>query len=266
MNRVKQQSENGFTIVEMLISMAMGLIVISGVLAIYVSITASSADTLGFSKLNAQMGSALQVMSNDIRRAGIWGNMTADDFDNPSTNPFSQIEVTALEVHANNVQIASNSAAGGDCILYSYDSNNDGLLDNSDIAGFRLENGVLQMRRNGDIAANNRHDSCTSDNDNWQNLTDPNTVVVNQLAFTLDNSVCINNREPDDLDNDGVNGVDDPDEADCYVQPPAIGSGQNTIETREVAITISGQLANSALTNMTMTQIVRVRNDLVRVW
>jgi len=266
MNRVKPQSENGFTIVEMLISMAMGLIVISGVLAVYVSISASSADTLGLSKLNGQMSSALQVMSNDIRRAGIWGNMTADDFANPSTNPFSQIDVTALEVHASNVQIASNSAAGGDCILYSYDSNNDGVLDNSDIAGFRLVNGVLQMRRNGDIVANNRHDSCTSDNDNWQNLTDPNTVIVNQLAFTLDNSICINNREPDEFDNDGANGIDDPDEADCYVQPPAIGSGQNTVETREVAITISGQLTNSALTNMTFTQNVRVRNDLVRVW
>ncbi len=40
------------------------------------------ADTLGLSKLNGQMSSALQVMSNDIRRAGIWGNMTADDFAN----------------------------------------------------------------------------------------------------------------------------------------------------------------------------------------
>jgi type IV pilus assembly protein PilW len=266
MNRARPQFEDGFTLVEMLISMAMGLIVISGVLAIYVSISGSSANTLGLSKLNAQMGSALQVMSNDIRRAGFWGNMTADDFDNPSTNPFGQIDVTALEVHANNVQVASNSAAGGDCILYSYDANNDGILDNSDITGFRLVDGVLQMRRNGDIAANNRHDSCTSDNDNWQNMTDPNTVIVNQLVFTLDNSVCINNREPDDLDNDGANGVDDPDEADCYLQPPVNGSGQNTIETREVAITISGQLANSALTNMTMTQNVRVRNDLVRLW
>ncbi len=266
MNRVKLQSENGFTLVEMLISMAMGVIVISGVLGVYVSIAASSADTLGLSKLNGQMSSALQVMSNDIRRAGFWGDMSADDFANPSTNPFNQIDVTALEVHANNVQVASNSADGGDCIIYSYDSNNDGILDNADIAGFRLVNGVLQMRRNGDIVANNRHDSCTSGSDNWQNLTDPNTVIVNELVFTLDNSICINNREPDDLDNDGANGIDDPDEADCYVQPPAVGSGQNTIETREVAITISGQLTNSVLTSMTITQNVRVRNDLVRVW
>ena len=266
MNRVKTQPESGFSLVEMLISMTMGILVISGVLAIYVSISGSSADTLGLSKLNGLMSSALQVMSNDIRRAGFWGNMTADDFQNPSTNPFSQVDVTALEVHANNVQVVSNSVAGGDCILYSYDANNDGILDDSDITGFRLLDGVLQMRRNGDTVANNRHDSCSSDKDNWQNLTDPNAIIVNQLVFTLDNSVCINNREPDDIDNDGLNGVDDSDEADCYAQPPVIGSGQNTIETREIAITISGQLTNSALTNMTMTQNVRVRNDLVRMW
>lgn len=258
--------ESGFTIVELLISLAMSLIVISGVLGIYVSITGSSTDTLSRSKLNAQMSGAISVMESDIRRAGYWGNMTVDDYSKPTTNPFNQIDITQLEVHAANAQIASNDSVGGDCILYSYDANNDGILDNADIVGFKLLNGVIEMRRNGDVDANNRHDSCTNDSDNWQALTDPNTITITRLNFALENSVCINNREPDNLDNDGANGIDDADEFDCYLQPPVIGSGQNTIEIRGVTITVSGQLTSDPLTNMTFTQEIRVRNDSVRIW
>ncbi len=260
------QTESGFTLVELVISLAMGLIVVSGVLGIYVSITGASADTLSRSKLNAQMSGAISVMASDIRRSGYWGNMTVDDYSNPNTNPFNQIDITQLEVHAANAQIASNDAFGGDCILYSYDANNDGIIDNADIVGFKLLNGVIEMRRNGDVDANSRHDSCTNGSDDWQTLTDPNTVTIIQLNFALDNSVCINNREPDNLDNDGENGIDDADEADCYLQPPVIGGGQNTIETRGVTITVSGQLTSDPLTNMTLTQEIRVRNDSVRIW
>lgn len=222
-----------------------------------VSVISSSSDTLAQSKLNSQLTGAMEVMTNDIRRAGYWGTTDPAVFADPTSNPFSQWDSTALEVHNNNAQVASDSAAGGDCIVYSYDADNDGVLDNEDIVGFRLNNGVIQMRVNGDIANNARHDACNDGDDNWQNLTNANLVSVTNLNFALDSSVCINNREPD-----GV-GNDDATEIDCYTTAPV--SGDITTETRSVNIAVTGQLVNDNLTQMTFNQEVRVRNDLVRL-
>ena len=264
MNKFRLQS--GFTLTELMIAMSIGLTVISGVTGVLVSVVSSSSNMLLQSKLNSQLTGALEVMSNDIRRAGYWAMINPDDYAAPTGNPFSQMDSTLLEVHDNNVQVAGNDAGGGDCIVYAYDADNDGALGNQDIVGFRLQNNAIQMRRNGDVNANARHDACNNGNDNWQNMTDPNVVSITALNFSLANSACINNREPDNVDNDGANGVDDADEADCFLQPPAVGSLQNTVETRAVTITVSGLLVGDPLTSMTVRQDIRVRNDFVRVW
>ena len=247
MNKFRLQS--GFTLTELMIAMSIGLTVISGVTGVLVSVVSSSSNMLLQSKLNSQLTGALEVMSNDIRRAGYWAMIDPDDYAAPTGNPFSQTDSTLLEVHDNNVQVAGNDAVG-----------------NQDIVGFRLQNNAIQMRRNGDVNANARHDACNNGNDNWQNMTDPNVVSITALNFSLANSACINNREPDNVDNDGANGIDDADEADCFLQPPAVGSLQNTVETRAVTITVSGLLVGDPLTSMTVRQDIRVRNDFVRVW
>ena len=58
--------------------------------------------------------------------------------------------------------------------------------------------------------------------------------------------------------------VDDDGEADCYAAVPANGSGDVTVETREVQITLDAELTNDDFVNLTLTQNVRVRNDWVR--
>ena len=76
----------------------------------------------------------------------------------------------------------------------------------------------------------------------------------------------MNTREPDGLDNDGANGIDDAAEADCYDQTPVVGSGDISVETRQITLTLSGASATNPATNANVTQDIRVRNDLVRVW
>jgi type IV pilus assembly protein PilW len=46
---------------------------------------------------------------------------------------------------------------------------------------------------------------------------------------------------------------------------PTGGSGNITVETREITITLAGTLTNDTFVRLTQTQNVRVRNDLVRV-
>ena len=46
---------------------------------------------------------------------------------------------------------------------------------------------------------------------------------------------------------------------------PAAGSGNITVETREIVITLTANLTNDTFVRLSQSQSVRVRNDFVRV-
>lgn len=256
--------QSGLTLVEVMVSIAIGSIFMASILTFYVATVRSSADTLEGSKLNQELSALMNVMVNDIRRAGFWGNMAPSDFNEPQNNPFAQIDETALEVHAANVE--QGPTGSGECIVYTYDADRDGILDDGDIRGFRLVNGVVQMRERGDTAANAVHDVCNDGDDVWLDVTDGNLIAITALSFDLANSVCLNADEPNDIEDGGDPAViDDDQEFDCYTVVPPIGGESITVETREVRVTVSGNLIGDPVVSRSLSQDVRVRNDLVRV-
>ncbi len=258
--------------VELLVSMAAGLIVVGGVTSVYVSTIKSSTDTLNQSKLNQELSTLVSVMANDIRRAGIW--QTTIDYTSPQSNPFSQADNTKLTVvnqasgytvdPFNTISWGANQTFG-DCILYSYDRTTPGTtgeLGNKDILGFRLSSNisVVQARSQGD-ASGTDNDLCTTGS--WANLTDDELINIDELKFDLVDSACINTAEPNDIDDDGDGTVDNDAEANCYSVPPS--SGDITTETRQVEITVTGSLAADSFVRRTVSQTVRVRNDHITV-
>lgn len=266
--------QKGLSLIEMMVSVAAGLIVVAGVTSVYLSTVTSSSDTLKQSKLNQEMAALMNVMNSDLRRAGIWGNMAANtsNFDNPQNNPFAQSNDTALDIFSGTTKIlprnmVTNAATypGGDCILYSYDTDQNGIVDNSDLLGFRRVvtdgTGVVQMRTASATAA--AHNSCGDANNTWTDVTDSGTINVTALNFTLASSACINVNEPDGSDspNDADGTIDNATEMDCYTTTAA--SGNVTTETRQIDIILSAQLLNDSAVRSRMNQSVRVRNDLV---
>lgn len=262
--------QRGVTIVELLVGMAIGVIVIGGAISVYVSSVRSSNDTLKGSKLNQEMSTLLQVITNDARRAGFWGNIDADALDE---NPFNQQGATALIVRDD---MASNAIQGptglGSCILYAYDAtylpgNVPGAIEATDLFGFRLNGAVVQMRQTGvvDGAAciGGTCNSCT--NGVWQNVTDADLIEITDLTFDLGGSQCLNTSEPNGVDDDADGAVDDSDEYNCYVTVPPVGSGVVTTETRELLVSVSGRLAADASTQASVSQSVKIRNDLLRI-
>ncbi|TLU61446.1 hypothetical protein FE810_14485 [Thalassotalea litorea] len=258
MMRLHQQQ--GVTLIDLILSMALSMVVLGGVLSIYVAVVKSSADTLKSSKLNTQLMSLMSVMSNDIRRAGYWGDFTSA----PTINPFNQFGDTALAVINSvnsNALLSENTDANGSCILFSYDENENGAVDeDTEYFGFRLVSGVIEMRVAGTVTDG---DSCT--NGNWMALSDGDLYTIDKLTFNPKNSQCVDSSEPNRVDDDGMNGIDDAAEANCYNQIPTNGSGDITVETRDIEITVSGALNNDKDVTMEITQSVRVRNDLIRV-
>lgn len=260
----------GVTIVELLIGMAIGLVVIGGAISVYASSVQSSSDVLKSSKLNQEISALLHVISNDVRRAGFWGDIDMTALDE---NPFNQQGATALIVRDDMVSNALQPATGqGSCIVYAYDAtylpgNTAGVIENTDLFGFRLNGSVVEMRQTGVVdgaaCVGGTCNSCT--NGAWEEVTDSDLIEIQQLSFDLGGSECLNASEPNTLDDDADGTIDEDDEFDCYVTVPPNGSGAVTSETRELLVTVTGRLATDISTQASVSQSVRIRNDLLRI-
>ena len=55
----------GFTLIELMISLALGAIVISGLISVYVATVVSSYDTIAMSKLSQQTTALVNIMTSD---------------------------------------------------------------------------------------------------------------------------------------------------------------------------------------------------------
>lgn len=173
--------QHGFSLMELMVGSAVGLLVIAGALQLYVVNLRATTDTLRLSRLNQELRGTLDLLNNDLRRAGYWA------FEPGSASPLDNPFQTA----GNDVQLGAVAGEAADsCVLYSYDLNGDLRVGvgpsgtpgpttstaNLEQFGFRLRAGQIQMRNGGNSF------SCTRGS--WQAVTDPDTEIT-RLRFGL---------------------------------------------------------------------------------
>jgi len=239
MRIAKANNFKGFTLIELLISITLGISAVSAIMFFYISTVSSSYTTLKSSRLNQEMGTLMTLMVNDLRRAGFNSGATND----PSENIFSNEGTTKLSVD-------------GSCILFAYDHDTDGKLDNNDYSGFKLLGGEAFIKTGaGDCEGS------------WGALTDKSDFTITTLSFDLSSSMCLNTTEPDGIDQDGSNGIDDYSEYDCYSLVPGSGdypivSGETVVtsEVWVVDISLEAQLTDDTDVKVALEQTVQVRN------
>ena len=162
----------GFSLIELLIGIGLGLVVLIGMVTFLFNIASSSTKTLKAVRLNYEVETALSLMSNDVRRAGYWANSASMVSTGVNSNPF-------MVVGTSDITLPSSS-----CILFTYDHDRDRLLpilgtaSSDERFGYRLSNGAIQARPSTDTSF-----SCTSGN--WENLTDPSIITITELTFTM---------------------------------------------------------------------------------
>lgn len=214
---IKKTKQFGFTLVELMIGLALSTIIMLGLLGMCFSILKHSSMTLDVGRLDRYLHSTMAVMANDIRRAGYWG-LASTSTNNPFMTNSSDITVNA----------------GGNCILLTYDHDNDGMLPaitsvtDDERYGYRLIGNVIQYRPYGALF------DCNATSSEWDNLTDPN--IINITAFSL-------------IKNDNVIDID------------GAGPGTSTLTLRTITIVITGQLTSDSSISKTITQTVKVYND-----
>lgn len=229
----------GVSLIELMVGMVIGLIIVGAASTVYVNAVRSGSDTLRSAKLNIELRGAMDMMVAEIRRAGY-----SLDTANLSSNPFTQTTTTDL------------AAPGTGCILFSYDANGNGTVDTSDFFGFKLTGSAASMRFGGTSASNGVN--CAAAGGSWESITDPNSVIVDSLTFAIAYQ-CMNAQT-------GLSSSVEPCSTgnSVYTAAMAAASKSDLIEIRDVTISLVGHHKDDALTTMSLSQSVRVRNDRIQ--
>src|SRR3990167_6290973 len=165
------KNQRGYTLTELSIALTISAILFIALIALFTANLKHHEITINTNRLNEQLEASIEIMTNEIRRAGYWLNASNDLGSSQNNNPF--------------MAAGTDITINGSCILFTYDRNQSGALvpisasSNDDRVGFRLSSEAIQSRPYGAPF------DCNTANSNWENITDPSIVKVTQLSFTF---------------------------------------------------------------------------------
>ena len=164
-----RHGEQGFSLVELMIALTLGLVLVGGVLSVFLGTLRSNADLGRMARLEEQLTGLLDLISRDLRRAGSTAKPYLALTGVPS--PFG------LDAPGAYTGEPANS-----CLTFRYDLNRDGLLTTAagsdERFGYRLKGGMVQIRNAG-LA-------CTADDaPGWENAADRGELEITALGFAV---------------------------------------------------------------------------------
>lgn len=172
--------QKGFTLIELMIGLLLGLIVTAMVLTMFISTVGSTRQVNSTLRLNQELRTVLEMMERSTRRAGYWAG------DDVANNPHADLIGGSMQFGVFDTGVApATLAMSGDCLIVSYDAGSDGLTDPVEVVGFRLDSaeGAVEVSGTKTVAAGSSVDC--NDDLNWQNLTDERVINITNLSFTV---------------------------------------------------------------------------------
>jgi len=265
-NLLTKRKQSGLSLIELMISIVIGLIILAASLAVYVLIFKGTVIALRSSQLNYDLDNLMLVMTHDIRRAGYWGGAVSGWDIDDQINPFM---AAGVDLTINN----DWDGLGNDCIVYSYDFNNNGIVDNSELVGFRRNSDAsVSMRVQGTDP-----DSCDDAGGTWEQLTiteDSEQVSITDFNLSLgslppDTTIDGSGPYPAQVGFSQCDNVDDSVSAadpsvDCSGYSPAPSTGDTLAVRRVVNIRITGQAGRDSEIYKSLSSSVRVGNDALK--
>ena len=124
----------GFSLVELMVGMAVGLILLTALVALVMSVLRANADVIASGKLNQEGRAIGDIIQRELKRARFNGlYLTFVGQGGTPTNPFSPITG----------QDAAQPLVNDDCIKFSYDTDDDGTLDTNEVKSIFLDDGAV---------------------------------------------------------------------------------------------------------------------------
>jgi prepilin-type N-terminal cleavage/methylation domain-containing protein len=226
----------GFSLVELMVALAAGLIVSAALVAFTMSSFRSNGEYVLSTRLTQELRNSLDLVMRDLRRAG-YDEGALGMLAQGTMSPFAPIHMD------------------GECIIYAYDRNSPGGsgfdpgdldVNNGEVRALRrvvveydgVDVGVIEYAVSGDdtkpacdgsTADYTQVPPACNDATHWCALSDP--ALLNITAFTL-----TDNRE-------------------------VVGEAPTQVVLRDIGVEITGQLANSTEFTRNVKSSVRVRSD-----
>jgi Tfp pilus assembly protein PilW len=166
----------GFSLVELMVAMAGGLIVIGAAVTFTVTTMRSYSENILSARLTQELRASMNLIVRELRRAGHDSTAVTRVLTTTSASTFGEVGVDV----------------DTSCVTYEYDRNigADGP-DATEIRGFRLSNGVLQLN------ASSAAIDCEADDD-WEDITDPNVVQITKFEpVMVESTFCAQVAERD---------------------------------------------------------------------
>lgn len=153
------RAARGFTLVELLVGLALGLLVVAGGGALLTSQIREHRALVLEARLMQDLRTAADLVARDLRRAGYWGDAGAGVWSQAGpggANPYAALAPDAA---------ASDAAS----LRYSRDAIENHVVDGNEQFGFRLRNRAIDIQLG---------------NGNWQALTDATLLEVTRFVIT----------------------------------------------------------------------------------
>ena len=276
--QVGPKRQKGMTLIELLVAGVISIIASAGMVILMSSTLGTGARTIKVTRVAEEMGSSMQFISRELRRANYHANYAVCFGDPDCMGPPTADNPNRLDVrtyinsvsNANGLRIANTSWGTNDCLWFWYDR--DLTKEFGDTAGIHEPVGAFRRtEENGDgvgiIQMTTKEaaaPACTADWDDaaWVSITNPALVDVTTLE--IDNSIATTTN----YDKTVLYSFLDATTVDSY----AYTLSGSTQEVERIGITMTGALidaaspiwaqGNSAPT-VELQEFIRVRNNTV---
>ena len=119
--------KHGFTLIEVLIAMVVSMIIMGGAYTFFNTQQKQTTIQTNVSDAQQTLSAAMEFMSRDVRMAG---------YDPQSSGSFGMIDIKSRDIDDND----DASTAGNSFIRFSWDINDNGILDNNETVDYGLVN------------------------------------------------------------------------------------------------------------------------------
>lgn len=219
----RPRRQAGFTLMEGLVSLALGLVVTSAMVALMANSMGTATRIIQMSQLTDQLRNTMSMLTRDIRRANYSAN---------SAYCYANADCGA---DGSALQFADIAFDGDSCFVFGMDRDWDGDATDDDAGGFRRVTpggvGVMEM-----WVGDNDPD-CAVDGADWVPITDPDFIDITDFVATDDDSFSTS-----------VTG-----EAGTTI----------TQRSRQIRVQIEGELVRDGSITRRIEDVIKVRNDMI---
>lgn len=247
--------QRGVTLIEVLVGVTVGLIILAGAVTVMTNLSFSGLENTRAMRLNHQLRTTLDLIHRDLQRAGyvyIWDEAVLTSWDDADTDVIERSLGVAGVINFGGAVTDADADGYNEfsCITFTYDANDDGIVDADSDGVYDQTDEIFGFRFNGGAIEGGTNVTCAN-NANWNDITDAG-ITITALSF-----------EREEFDP----GPPEKGDSQVYeikeggVLEAGCGAGDTCLDRRIIHVVLEGQLAMDTSVTVALRDEVKIKND-----